>query len=532
MKKLAGIFVFLCLLHFQASAQKETADLQKDLDQSIAERHKFEGKKTERIDRLKHRLGGTTVAEEFALTSQIFDEYKSFIYDSAFRYALRLQLLAARLRNPVQVYKSKINLGFILVSAGLFNEALDTLQAMRSSLLPDSLKADFFFLIGRTCFDVAEFNRDDFYSVRYRARGDRYLDSSLHYLPLNSPRFLLVHGLKAVHTDDFETSAKAYERLLSDFKLSDREIAVATSTLSFIYSLSGRKEDSKRMLIKAAIADIRSATKETVALRNLAEILFYEGKIEKAYEFIKIAMEDANFYGANHRKIQVASIYPVIEGKRLAMVESRKNRITLYAAGITLFSMLLIAFGFIIYKQYKKLEIAKSVISDSNEKLTETNHQLMDSNKIKEEYVTYYFNTTAEHISQLENLKKAMEMKLLTKKIDELRFTVDSINIKREREELYHNFDKFFLTLFPDFVRVFQSLFKEEDRIHLKEGQLLNTELRIFALIRMGIHDSEKIARILDYSVATIYTYKTRIRHKSLVPNDEFDKRIMAIPTI
>jgi DNA-binding CsgD family transcriptional regulator len=214
------------------------------------------------------------------------------------------------------------------------------------------------------------------------------------------------------------------------------------------------------------------------------------------------------------------------------MVESRKNLITVYAVGITLFSMLLIVFGAIIYTQYKRLKIAKKVISDSNEKLTETNHQLMDSNKIKEEYVTYYFNTTADYISRLENLKKTMEMKLLTKKMEELRFTVDSINIKRERDELYHNFDKFFLTLFPDFVKVFQSLFKEEDRIQLKEGQLLNTELRIFALIRLGIHDTEKMARILDYTVATIYTYKARIRNKSIVPNDEFDKRIMAIPTI
>ncbi|HYF69164.1 MAG TPA: DUF6377 domain-containing protein [Ohtaekwangia sp.] len=532
MKKLASIFVLLCVINILAHAQKETAALLKDLDQAIAERENFEKQKRENIDRLKRRLTVMSVKDEFVLTSQIFEEYKSFIYDSAFRYALRLQFLAAKLKNPVNIYKSKINLGFILVSAGLFNETLDTLQALESNLLPDSLKSDFFFLIGRTCYDLAEFNRDNFYSVRYRLRGNGYLDSCLQYLPSNSSRYLLVYGLKAAHTGEFETSAKAYEKLLSDFSLTDAEIAVATSTLSFIYTHLGRLEESKQMLIRAAIADIKSSTKETVALRNLAEILFYEGKVEKSYGYIKIAMADANFYGANHRKIQVASIFPVIEGRQLAMVESRKNLISVYAVAITLFSGLLIAFGIIIYKQNKKLQIAKKVISDSNEKLTETNHQLMDSNKIKEEYVTYYFNTTAEYISRLETLKKTMEMKLLTKKMDDLRFTVDSINIKREREALYHNFDKFFLALFPDFVRTFQSLFKEDDRISLKEGQLLNTELRIFALMRLGIHDPEKIARILDYSLATIYTYKTRIRHKSMVPNDEFDKRIMAIPTI
>ncbi|HYG17458.1 MAG TPA: DUF6377 domain-containing protein [Ohtaekwangia sp.] len=532
MKKLAYIFVFLCLSGFHLYGQMETTDLLKALDEAIARRHIYETHKKARIDSLKSRLPGTTMAEEFALTSQIFDEYKSFIYDSAFRYVLRLQSLALRLKNPVHVYNSKINLGFILVSAGLFNETLDTLQALRSPQLPDSLKPDFFFLIGRTCFDLGEFNKDEFYSVRYKTRGNRYLDSCLQYLSAADRRFLVVQGLKALHTDDFETSAKAYETLLSDPALSDREVAVAASTLSFIYLSSGRRGASKQMLVRAAIADIRSSTKETVALRNLAEILFYEGNVQKAYEYIKIAMEDANFYGANHRKIQLAAIYPVIEGRQLAMVESRKNLITVYAVAITLFSLLLVAFGVIIYQQNKKLQLAKKVISDSNEKLTETNHQLRDSNKIKEEYVTYYFNTTAEYIARLENLKKTMEMKLLTKKMDELRFTVDSINIKREREELYHNFDRFFLKLFPDFVRVFQSLFNEEDRIHLKEGQLLNTELRIFALMRMGIHDPEKIARILDYSLATIYTYKTRIRHKSIVPNDEFDRRIMAIPTI
>jgi hypothetical protein len=294
MKTLAGIFVFFCLAHFQVYGQKETTDLLKELDKVIAERAKFEKQKTERIDRLKRRLAGTSVAEEFELTSQIFDEYKSFIYDSAFRYALRLQALAKRLKNPVHVYNSKINLGFILVSAGLFNETLDTLHALRPNLLPDSLKSDFFFLIGRTYFDVAEFNKDDYYSVRYRARGNRYLDSCLRYLPSNSPRYLLVLGLKAVHTDDFETSAKAYERLLSEFTLSDPEIAVATSTLSFIYMHSDRREEAKQMLIRAAIADIRSSTKETVALRNLAEMLFYEDKVEKSYDYIKIAMDDAS----------------------------------------------------------------------------------------------------------------------------------------------------------------------------------------------------------------------------------------------
>jgi hypothetical protein len=132
----------------------------------------------------------------------------------------------------------------------------------------------------------------------------------------------------------------------------------------------------------------------------------------------------------------------------------------------------------------------------------------------------------------LDSLKKSLELKLLTKKQEEIKYIVDSINIKREREELYTNFDRVFLKLFPDFVTTFNSFFREEDKIVLKEGQLLNTELRIFALMRMGIHDHEKIAKILDYSVTTIYTYKTRIRSKSILENDEFNRQIMGIRAI
>lgn len=517
------------MLH--VTGQNKADNLLQELDRAITQRDHFDRLKREHIDQLKRSINEMPLADEFDVATQVFDEYKSFIYDSAFRYAMRLQSLATRLNDPARIYRSKINLGFVLVSAGFFNETLDTLQALKSKLLPDSLKGEYFFLIGRTCFDLAEFNRDSFYSVRYRSRGNSYLDSALSHIPVNSPRYLVVQGLKAMHTNDFSASAAAYEKLLSDFSLSGREAAVATSTLSFIYGGLGRGKESREMLIRAAISDIKSSTKETVALRNLAEILFHEGNVEKAHEYIRIAMDDANFYGANHRKIQVASIFPVIEGRRHALIEARKDMITVYAVGITLFALLLIVFGVIVYKQYHKLELAKQVISESNQKLTETNHQLLDSNKIKEEYVTYYFNSTAEYISRLENLKKTMEMKLRTRNMDDLRFTIESINIKHERDELFHHFDKFFLTLFPDFITVFQSLFAEQDRIHLKEGQLLNTELRIFALIRLGIRDNEKIARILDYSVATIYTYKTRIRNKSIAPG-EFDRRIMTIPTI
>lgn len=502
------------------------------LDSIIAHRDEIQAEKVGRINQLKQLQLKSSGMKKYRHTEAIYHEYKTFIYDSAFRYARALQRLAAELNNPVLIMRSKINLGFVLVSAGLFNETLDTLQSISTRSLPDTLKPDYYYLIGRTYYDLAEFSRDQFYSERYNLRGNQYLDSGLQYVRAGDPQFLVMSGLKFLHMARIDEARIAYEKLLRDHRLTDSELAVGASTLSFIYSLAQNTAGSREMLIKAAIADIVSCTKETVAMRNLAEVLYNEGDIEKAYEYIRIAMQDANFYGANQRKIQVASLFPIIEGRQMSMIESRKNMLTVYAIGITALMVVISLFGVIVFRQFRKLQLAKKEISLSNDKLLETNHQLVDSNKIKEEYVTYYFNTTAEYIAKLEGLKKTLEMKLLTRKTEDVRFVVDSINIKREREELYHNFDKVFLKLFPDFVTSVNELLREEERIHLKEGQLLNTELRIFALIRMGIHDNEKISRILDYSVATIYTYKTRVRSKSIVPNEEFDRRIMAIRTL
>jgi tetratricopeptide (TPR) repeat protein len=524
--------VCLSLISQVLLAQQSTDSLVHQLDVTIEKREVFLKQKFEKIDELKsqtRRMTGETLFNQYV---KIYEEYKSFIYDSAFRYARKMQYVAYESHNQKNIFNARIKLGFVLVSSGLFTEAVDTLRKVKSENLSDSAKVDFFYLMARTCYDLCDFNRDDFYSWRYAERGHAYIDSALSLLSPKSSQYYLMYGIKNVRQQNIKEAQIAFEKMIGDFNLNDGDFAVAASTLSFIYMFSNEPVKAKEMLIRAAIADIRFCTKETLVTLNLADMLYKEGEIEKAYKYVKIALEDANFYGARHRKVQVAAVFPIIEGQQLSMVESKRKMLLLYATVITILSVLLIALAVVIYRQFKNLQAAKKLISEANDSLTEINHQLFDANKIKEEYIWYYFTTTAEYITKLDGLKKTLDLKLMTKKIDDIRFTVDNINIKKERDDLYHNFDSVFLKLFPDFVTTFNSFFKEEDRIVLKDGQLLNTELRIFALVRMGINDHEKIAKILDYSVTTIYTYKTRIRNKSILPNDEFEKQIMTIRAI
>jgi tetratricopeptide (TPR) repeat protein len=513
-------------------AQHSTDSLLRELNATIERRNVYLSQKFSKIEELKNAVRHLKAIERFDQYVKIYDEYKSFIYDSAFRYARKMQHAAYESHDEKKINSARIKLGFVLVSSGLFTEAIDTLRKVKSEKLGDAAKVEFFYLMARTCYDLCDFNRDDFYSTRYAERGHAYIDSALSLVSSKSPQYYLMYGIKSVRQQNMKDAQMAFEKMIGDFNLNDRDFAVAASTLSFIYMFSNEPVKAKEMLIRAAIADIRYCTKETLATLNLADMLYKEGDVENAYKYVKIALDDANFYGARHRKVQVAAVFPIIEGQQLSMVESKRKMLLLYATVITTLSVLLVGLAVVIYKQFKNLQAAKKIISEANDSLTEINHQLFDANKIKEEYVWYYFTTTAEYITKLDALKKTLDLKLMTKKIDDLRFTVDSINIKKERDDLYHNFDAVFLKLFPGFVTTFNSFFKEEDRIVLKDGQLLNTELRIFALVRMGINDHEKIAKILDYSVTTIYTYKTRIRNKSILPNEEFEKQIMAIRAI
>jgi len=381
--------------------------------------------------------------------------------------------------------------------------------------MPDSIKVDYFFVLARAYYDLGDFDKDRYYTPIYNRLGTQYIDSARNLCARDSYTYLYLTGLKNLKNENTQEALSGLNTLLTKYKLSHHEMAVVASTLSYYYISREEFDEAIELLTRAAIADIQTATTETAAMSSLAELLYKKGDIKNAYVYIQNAMDDAIYYGARQRKVQVGSILPVIASAKVNNVEEQRKLWLIYSSIITALSVLVLVFAVIIFKQLNKRKIAERA--------------LQEANKIKEEYIGYYFNINSEYLSKIENFKKSVEMKLLTKKLEDIKFIVNNINPKKEREELYHSFDKVFLKLFPDFVVIFNSYFKEEDRIVLKEGQLLNTELRIFALIRMGIHDTDKIAKILDYSINTIYNYKARVKSKSLIPNEEFEKKVMEI---
>lgn len=518
---------------FPAFSQNKVDSLLNELDRTIELKEQFEKQKVQRIDSLKSLLQRNGMREglsyKYEVYNKIYEEYKSYIYDSAFYFSNKLLTTGYQLNDQAKIDHSKVKLSFTLLSTGMFKEALDSLTSIKSvENLSPSAKADYLSVFARTYYDMADYASDKHFVPIYNNKGNQYLDQAFIFFKKESPEYLFLLGLKQMRDRKIDDAIITFNKLLS-YKLGNHIIAVAASSLGYIYRLNNQENKAMEMLAIASIADLRSSIKETVAIRELAELLYKHGDLKRAYKYVNFALEDAYFYNAKHRKIQISNILPIIEGKQLEMVERKRGLLLYYSIIVTVLSVLVIVFIIIIRKQYKKLQQVKTSLAESNENLEKINYSLQEVNKIKEEYIGHFFNSISDYIEKIEKFKTSISRKVTAKKLDDINDIINNINAHHERERLYSSFDSIFLKIFPGFIEKFNTLFKDEDHFTLGDKQPLTPELRIFALIRLGISENEKIAKILGYSVNTIYTYKTRIRNKSLVPNDEFEKKLMEI---
>jgi len=541
MKLRLNLFLlFLLAIHLSGHAQAPNDSLLNKLTDVLADKETFVKQKQHRIEKLSHQLSKTPdLAGKYALYQNLFDEYKAFSYDSAYSYSKKLRLTAEKLNDPAKLARAKMELGFTLISSGMFKETLETLNQVDVKLLNDTDKIEYYFLKGRSYFDLSDFDRNVDYSALYNPKGIQCIDSALSLSKPGSYYYLALSGLKDLRTSDYKSGVKHYTTLLNLPKLTPHQFAINACSLSYIYEVQGKQDESIALLIKAAIADIQSATKETVAMYKLADYLYKKGDLKNAYTYINQAMDEAIYYGARHRQVTISSILPIIESQRISIVEQQRRSLVIYSSIITLLIIFVLVFAVIIFRQLKKLRIADDIIKaanttlqENNKALEELNRNLSTANKIKNEYIGYYFNINSIYIEKLESFQKSLDKKLSSKRYEDAQAAVKNLNLENERLQLFHTFDKVFLRLFPDFIKKFNLLFNDGEEIIIPEGQLLSTEHRIFALIRMGIHDNDRIAKLLGYSVNTIYSYKNRIKNRSFIANDEFEDRIMEIEAV
>lgn len=506
-----------------------------DLDKALQQKEFYMRQKYAKIKVLKNNVGKFTLSKDdtnlYHTYLSLFEEYKSFKYDSAYYYLEAAKGKAFALKDAQFLAKTRIKEGFVLLSSGLFKEAIDTLNSVDTLNLIGKNRFDYYSIKARAYYDLADYNKDQRYNLNYIRKGNLYLEKAIKLVSPNTNEYWATESLKRLKQQDWKGAEFAFSYWINNFDLPPDYYGIATSSLGYIYSERGFTKKAIHYLTLAAIADVKNATKETVALRNLANELFKMGYLDKANRYINMAMDDATFYDARHRKIEISSILPIIEKAQLNKVNSKKDTLEKIVFLLAALALIIIVFLVIIFKQLKEKNAARKAMADSYGQLQEMNVSLSEANTIKEEYIAYFIKATSDLINKIDHMQKSTIQKIISKKTDEVMASLKKYDVRKERENLYHQFDEIFLRLFPTFVSDFNRLFSPDHKSIPKKGELLNTELRIFALYRLGIQDSTQIADFLELSVATIYTYKTRIKSRSEF-KEVFESKIMEIKTI
>jgi hypothetical protein len=528
MKVLLSILL-LVLLPTYAKCYSSADSLLGVLKSEIHKMKSYDDEKDRRIKTLKEILNSTSsdnYSVRYAICDKLYREYKDYVFDSAHVYTRKLLVLSNQMHDLPKQYESKIKLGTIQLSWGMFKETFDCLNKIDVRLLPDSVKLRYYELKSTAYSKQASYNTDEFYSPANRAESIRSLDSAvLLAKPESFEKYKYTAELFRI-AGQRPQAAEYYTRLLNNSTLTDHQRAMVANDLSSIRD----GEEKLALITLAAIYDIRSSTKETLAIFTLGKSLFERGNIKDAELLLVEARDQAQFYGNRLHKTEVVAILTTVSAQKLINSENEKNRVLTYLIILLGFAIVgTAAISLIVYVRLKRVRLREIIVQERNQHLDKINKKLLEDSHIKEEYIGYFFDIISAYILKLEKIKRNVERKVKAKNYEELLQIANEIDIKQERYTLFYTFDNIFLKLFPNFITTFNSLLKPEDQIWPKDNEVLNTNLRIFALMRLGIKDNQTIANILESAVSTIYTYKMRIKSKALVQGDDFENKIMEI---
>lgn len=520
------------LAGFNGYSQNEKSDsLLMVLKSELARENFYDQGKEKRIDMLRSRLlrtDSTNFDAQFGLYSKIFEEYRSFKFDSAFIYVKRMADLSERFQKKDHLIRSQIMLGSTLLNSGFYKEAFDLIGKIDISSLSKALKTDYLILRARLYASIADYDNDAYFSQSYFKQSEEDFKKAEIVTPSNDFEKTINLAFLPDSVKQKKLSTDFFYKYILQQKLPEHSVAMVATRISYAYT----GYDRIRFLALAAINDIRSSTKETLAIFLLGQELFKLGKTNDAYIFMQEAAYNAEFYGARNRAVQIESMLPLVAGKLIDEKQHEKDKLLIGFLTFLIVALILFFMLVIYRRQILRIKANELMIKEKNNELENVNGKLLESSKIKEELIGLFFKTCSSYIETLDKVKHQTLHNIKLGKYKDVNQLLNNVHIREEKGRLYNMLDTVFLTMFPNFITSFNALLKKEDQIWPKSGETLNATLRIFALIRLGIKEHEAIAKILNYSVSTVYTYKMRIKSRALVPANDFEKKIMEIEFI
>lgn len=524
------LMLFLLLLCPGASAADIAGDdtLLLKLDKMIEQREVYRRKVEKEINDLRRTLDyADTDKERFDVLGNLFVKYRSYKMDTALIIAKERLRLAETLGEKY-VSQGWMNMADIMNKLGKPEQALVILDGIRRT---EDVRTDtyFYYLYHTTylsCYnDEMDASRKQFYLGKIKSYKDTLVSISTPgtagYVTNECGRL----SLQGKWEEAIGKLTRYYEQCTDD----NPDKARVEYLLAELYLGKQDPAQAKHYLILSSITDIEDAKKVYMSLQRLAMLLFQEGDVERAYNYISCSLEDINFGKSRYRIIDIAEYLPIIKAANDARVRAGERKVWAFLFILLLLVVALVSAFFFIRQKNRKLLKVKQSLAEQNsrlqeltENLTRMNGEIKESNHIKEEYIGLLFNICSEYIYKQEAMRKTLLKIVNTGTMGDISKMLNGQASLTEDFKLFINqFDTIFLSLFPDFVESFNKLLREEERVQVKEGELLTPELRIYALIRLGINDNSKIANFLHYSLQTVYNYRMKMRNKAIIPGKD-----------
>lgn len=542
MKSVYLFYAFALLSLFSCSERKNL--LLTRLDETLTMKDDYESYFLDRLDVLKHVLAEQEDPEQlYNLNKRIADEYKAFSLDSTMVYLNKNSKIALEMNDRHKKIETDILTALEYAMTGYLVEASDLLAAYNEVEIPQDLKYDYYnayhVLSGEM---MAYTNSSDSYREK-RANRDRYRDILLGITPEDTVPWYHLKIEEASKNGDLDKAREYAWKMMEMTNVNTHEYAKAC----YYYQNTFPDDSPEKIewLVRSSIADIMCATKDYASLNTLAHLLFERGDIDRAFKYTADhCMRDAIFFNGKLRPWQVSQFFPEIEkAYQEKSMRSRKVMFWMIIA-VSLLSFFLIVLLSVIFRRQQMLESVRKKLSESyvqiedrnhelqaiNSKLSSLNRQLQEADKIKQEYIALFLSMMSENINTTRQYKNHVLKYIRHGKTEELVEEIGNLPpLEEDIAEFYKMFDRTFINLFPDFVDKFNELLDEDSVIVPKGNDILTPEMRIFALIKLGINDSSKIASLLHYSANTIYNYRAKIKNRSRIERDSFEDAVKAL---
>lgn len=517
------VLYFLLAFSLLANAKIDEQKLFARIDDAIANQQHYKNAKERHIKLMKRNLSdAANDHERLQWLDSIYFDYSTYRYDSASVYVDKGLKLAESIGDTYYIIQNKINRATVLSVGGFYSQAESLLQSIDASKLQGKQLQYYYFTYAWLYNYWRAFAANSEFAADFLEKKKHYIQLTLqHFVPEKRQSGEYYYLLGELTYMDRATHKDVLKYFLKSVKLTPLNVRVhaqAAYGLARYYKDMEQYDLYEEYLVEASMSDIVCQLKETLALQELATYIYKkdEKNSKRAAKYLTLSMEDAQFFNNRLRMLEISNILPVIAAANQQAAEKSRTRLQIYFIVLCVVLGITVVLTVTSIRRKNHLSKSRKVIAIKNKQLEELNGRLVATNTRRETYMRLFMDISALYIRKLDDYRKLVSRKVKTNQTADLLKPINSYKLaEEEAQAFYSRFDKAFMELYPDFVNELNNLLVDEAQIELPSDHTLTTEIRIYALMRLGVTDSQEIATLLFYSTQTIYNYKSAMRAKA-----------------